>query len=227
MTITRVLAKRVVFAQRAWRGACCARHCSGGAGSDADGTREAAIAAFRKLDIRVGQMAKVWKHESADKLFCEEIDVAEPEPRQIASGLVPYYSAEQLEGSHVLVVCNLKPAKLVGFKSHGMVLCAVSDDGAAVEIVEPPEGSVLGERVALLDSDGGNGDHDSDNDDGNGNDVHEEPASANQVGKRKLMQSACQALATDGDRVARCGGLAVVTSAGMCTARTLDRARIY
>ena len=177
-----------------------------------------AVAAFRKLDIRVGQMTKVWKHESADKLFCEEIDVAEPEVRQIGSGLVPYYSAEQLEGSQVLVVCNLKPAKLVGFKSHGMVLCAVSDDGTKVEVVEPPEGSALGERIALVDSG---------SDAGDGFCALEEPASANQVGKRKIMQTACQALATHDDRVARCGGLALATSAGDCTARTLENARIY
>merc|ERR1712087_794725 len=49
------------------------------------------------LDIRVGRIAKVWEHEEADKLFCEEIDVGEDEPRQIASGLKPYLKQEDLE----------------------------------------------------------------------------------------------------------------------------------
>jgi hypothetical protein len=44
----------------------------------------------------VGVITKVWKHETADKLYCEEIDVGEAEPRQIASGLVPYYTEEQV-----------------------------------------------------------------------------------------------------------------------------------
>ena len=212
-------ASRATFSRHASRGAY-ARHCGSDTNSVADDSQDMAVAAFRKLDIRVGQMTKVWKHETADKLFCEEIDVAEPEVRQIASGLVPYYSAEQLEGSQVLVVCNLKPAKLVGFKSHGMVLCAVSDDGTAVEVVEPPEGSTLGERIALV----GSG---SDADPGDWSGALEDPASANQVGKKKMMQTACHALATDGDRVARCGGLALATSAGECTVRTLENARIY
>jgi methionine--tRNA ligase beta chain len=73
------------------------------------------------LDIRVGEIKKVWEHEEADKLFCEEIDVGEGEPRQIASGLRPYMKAEDLLGKKVLVLCNLKERKLVGFPSHGMV----------------------------------------------------------------------------------------------------------
>jgi glutamyl-tRNA synthetase len=73
------------------------------------------------LDIRVGEIKRVWEHEEADKLFCEEIDVGEDEPRQIASGLRPYMKAEDLQGRKVLVLCNLKARNLVGFPSHGMV----------------------------------------------------------------------------------------------------------
>ncbi|KAF1784734.1 NAD(P)-binding domain [Phytophthora cactorum] len=77
-----------------------------------------------KLDIRVGKIVKVWKHETADKLYCEEIDVGEDEPRHIASGLVYHYSLEEMQDRRVLVLCNLKPRNLVGFRSHGMVMCA-------------------------------------------------------------------------------------------------------
>merc|ERR1712176_1597999 len=69
------------------------------------------------LDIRVGEIKKVWEHEEADKLYCEEIDVGEDELRTVASGLRPYMNAEDLEGKKVLVLCNLKKRNMVGFPS--------------------------------------------------------------------------------------------------------------
>ncbi len=68
------------------------------------------------LDFRVGIITKVSKHETADKLYCEEIDIGEAEPRQIASGLVPHYTVEEMLGRRLIVVANLKPRNLVGFK---------------------------------------------------------------------------------------------------------------
>lgn len=65
------------------------------------------------LDIRVGQIMKVWPHESADKLFCEEINVGEDQPRSIASGLRPFYSLEEMQNQRVLVLTNLKARNLV------------------------------------------------------------------------------------------------------------------
>ncbi|EEC51347.1 predicted protein, partial [Phaeodactylum tricornutum CCAP 1055/1] len=82
-----------------------------------------------KLDIRVGVIQKAWVHPEADKLFCEEIDIGEDEPRQIASGLRAHYNLEDLEGQRVLVLSNLKSRKLVNFPSHGMVMCASNDEG--------------------------------------------------------------------------------------------------
>jgi methionine--tRNA ligase beta chain len=67
---------------------------------------------------------KVWNHPDADKLFCEEINVGEENPRQIASGLRAHYSLEDMQDRKVLVVCNLKSSKIVGFVSEGMVLAA-------------------------------------------------------------------------------------------------------
>lgn len=107
------------------------------------------------LDIRVGKILKVWPHETADKLFCEEIDLGEPTgPRKIASGLRPFYQAEELQDRTVLVLANLKARTLVGFSSHGMVLCASNDDHTKVELVVPPEGSQIGERVMFEGFDG-------------------------------------------------------------------------
>ena len=104
--------------------------------------------AFDTMDIRVGKILRCWDHEEADKLFCEEIDVGEDEPRMIASGLKPFFdSSADLEGRKVLVLCNLKARKLVGFPSHGMVLCASSEDHSTVKFVSPPADAKIGERV--------------------------------------------------------------------------------
>jgi aminoacyl tRNA synthase complex-interacting multifunctional protein 1 len=100
------------------------------------------------LDIRVGQIMEVWEHETADKLFCEVIDLG-TEQRKIASGLRPFYSLKDLENRKVLVLCNLKARNLVGFPSHGMVLCASNDDHTAVEFVVPPPDAPLGSRVVF------------------------------------------------------------------------------
>ncbi len=107
------------------------------------------------LDIRVGKILKVWPHEQADKLFCEEIDLGEATgPRLIASGLRPFYQAENLQGRTVLVLANLKARTLVGFSSHGMVLCASNADHTQVQLVIPPETSQIGERVMFEGFDG-------------------------------------------------------------------------
>ena len=61
-----------------------------------------------KLEFKVGQITKVWVHPDADKLYCEEIDVGEEKPRQIASGLRMHYTEEEMMGQRLLVVSNLK-----------------------------------------------------------------------------------------------------------------------
>lgn len=105
---------------------------------------------INSIDLRVGIIRKVCKHETAEKLYCEEIDVGEEAPRAIASGLVPYYSLDQMQDRKLIVVCNLKARNLVGFKSHGMVLCAstVDADGThRVEFVDPPASAKPGDRI--------------------------------------------------------------------------------
>jgi methionine--tRNA ligase beta chain len=158
-----------------------------------------------KLDIRVGVIKKAWLHEDADALFCEEIDIGEDSPRQIASGLRAYYNVEDLEGQRVLVLANLKARKLVGFSSHGMVLCA-SKDGK-VMFVEPPEGAQVGERVMVKGFDG-------------------EPATENQIIKKKMLEQIFPDLSTNADGVATYKGSPLSTSAGACTASLLPSASI-
>ena len=99
--------------------------------------------------MRVGRINKVWHHETAERLFCEEVDVGDGELRPIASGLRPFYRAEDLAGRLVVVVCNLKEAKMQGFMSTGMVLAAKSADGQTVELVDPHPDSRPGDRVSV------------------------------------------------------------------------------
>jgi aminoacyl tRNA synthase complex-interacting multifunctional protein 1 len=153
-----------------------------------------------KLDIRVGVINKAWEHEEADKLFCEEIDIGEADgPRQIASGLRAHYAVEDLAGRRVLVLANLKARKLVGFASHGMVLCAASSDGGQVQLVEPPEGAAIGERVLVDGFDG-------------------EPATENQILKKKMLEAIYPDLKTNADGVPTYKGVPLLTSAGPCLA---------
>lgn len=149
-----------------------------------------------KLDIRVGVITKAWLHEEADKLFCEEIDIGEESPRQIASGLRAHYKLEDLEGQRVLVLANLKARKLVGFPSHGMVLCASGGDGT-VKFVEPPADAAIGERVMVEGFDG-------------------EPATENQVIKKKMLEQIFPDLKTNASGVATYKGVPLSTSAGPC-----------
>jgi methionine--tRNA ligase beta chain len=151
------------------------------------------------LDIRVGKILKAWPHESAEKLYCEEVDVGEPEPRKIASGLRPFYKLEEMQNRHVLVLCNLKARNLVGFPSHGMVMCASNADHTSVEFAVPPEGAKIGERVVFEGFEG-------------------EPEAENKVAKKKIFEKLAPDLKTDGDGVVVWMGAKGGTSAGACRA---------
>lgn len=77
-----------------------------------------------RLDIRIGKIVEVSKHPEADSLYVEKIDLGEEQPRTIVSGLVNFIPIEEMQGRMVVVLCNLKPAKMRGIESKGMVLCA-------------------------------------------------------------------------------------------------------
>jgi methionyl-tRNA synthetase len=85
-----------------------------------------------RVDLRVARITEVEKHPKADKLYIETVDLG-GETRKIVSGLVPYYRAEELQGRNVLLVTNLKSARLRGVESQGMLLAA--DDGKTVEVL--------------------------------------------------------------------------------------------
>ncbi|XP_072393407.1 tyrosine--tRNA ligase, cytoplasmic [Diabrotica undecimpunctata] len=102
-----------------------------------------------RLDIRVGKIVEVSKHPEADSLYVEKIDLGEEKPRTIVSGLVNFIPIEEMQDRMVVVLCNLKPAKMRGVESQGMVLCASVDIPKQVETLIPPEGAIPGERVVI------------------------------------------------------------------------------
>lgn len=79
---------------------------------------------FKKLDIRIGTVQTCQKVEGSDKLYKLMVDCGEDEPRQILSSLVEWYSPEELTGRVIPVLVNLKPAKIFGQYSYGMLLAA-------------------------------------------------------------------------------------------------------
>jgi methionyl-tRNA synthetase len=79
---------------------------------------------FAKVDLRVGQVLSAERVPKADKLLLLKIDLGEAQPRQILAGIAQYYEPEKLIGRKVVIVANLKPRKLRGFESQGMVVAA-------------------------------------------------------------------------------------------------------
>jgi methionyl-tRNA synthetase len=80
---------------------------------------------FTKVELRVGEIKVAERIPKADKLLRFEIDLGEDKPRQILAGLAEYYEPEKLIGRKVVVVANLKPRKMRGLESQGMI-CAAS-----------------------------------------------------------------------------------------------------
>ncbi|SHH76434.1 methionine--tRNA ligase [Sporanaerobacter acetigenes] len=81
---------------------------------------------FDKIELKVAEVLSAEKHPNADKLLVLQLKVGE-ETRQVVSGIRKYYSPEDLVGKKVVLVSNLKPVKLRGVESYGMVLAAEKD----------------------------------------------------------------------------------------------------
>jgi hypothetical protein len=112
-----------------------------------------------------------------------------------------------MQGRKVLVVCNLKAAKIVGFNSDGMVLAAKAEDGSKVELIDPPAGAAVGERVFI---EGLTGD----------------PFSPAQVKKKKTWDAVAKGLKTGDEGVATWDGKTILASTGVCSAASLVNAPI-
>jgi len=102
------------------------------------------IEEFFKTDLRVAEVLTCEKVVKSKKLLLFTLDLGE-EKRTVVSGIAQYYTPEELIGTKVVLVANLKPAKLCGIESQGMILC--SDDGDGVRLVRPDKDAVKGSRI--------------------------------------------------------------------------------
>ncbi len=89
---------------------------------------------FAKMQFRVGKIIKCEEVPKSKKLLCSQVQIGS-EVKQIVSGIKQHYSAEEMVGKRVMVLCNLKPATLAGVKSEGMLLCAEDADGNLALVV--------------------------------------------------------------------------------------------
>jgi methionyl-tRNA synthetase len=102
------------------------------------------ISQFALVDLRVAEVIKAERVEGADKLLKLQITLGEEE-RQIVAGIAQHYSPEELEGKKVVVVANLKPAKLRGVESQGMLLAA--SDKETISVLTPLKDVRVGSKV--------------------------------------------------------------------------------
>lgn len=89
---------------------------------------EISIDDFDKIQLRVGEVIACEQVKKAKKLLCSQIRIGD-EVRQIVSGIAAYYKPEEMVGKKVAVITNLKPVKLCGVLSEGMILAASDEDG--------------------------------------------------------------------------------------------------
>ena len=156
-------------------------------------------AAIAGLDFRVGKIVKAERHPDPEvtSLYVETIDLGEEGgPRTIVSGLAKYLPLEALADRLVVIVANLKPAKMKDVMSAGMVLCASA--GEVCEPIHPPAGVQVGERVAF-----------------EGLTVGPPEPVHKKIGK--LFDAAAPHLKVGEDGVCRFKGVPFGTSAGACT----------
>lgn len=90
---------------------------------------------FAKIDLRVGKVLEAEKVEKADKLLKLKLEVGE-ETRQVVAGIAKHYKPEDIIGKYVLIVANLKPVKLRGIESQGMILAASNDKELVLATVD-------------------------------------------------------------------------------------------
>ena len=97
------------------------------------------IGQFFETSLKVGHIIEAEEVPKSKKLLKLQVDLGESKPRQVVAGIKEFYSAESLVGTQVCVVANLKPAKLMGMISEGMLLAAKDEDGLCLVRPEKPK----------------------------------------------------------------------------------------
>lgn len=156
-----------------------------------------------KVQLLVGRVLTVNKHPESEKLYVETIDLGEPQPRTILSGLQEHITIDEFTGKLVVVVANLEPRKIGGIPSAGMVLCASTEGKGKVELLNVPEGTPVGERVVFP-----------------GHDQAPEPVLKKKLAKH--YEDVAPQLVTDDKGVATWNGMPFTTSKGTITSTVLN-----
>ncbi|KAH8259121.1 hypothetical protein KR038_000689, partial [Drosophila bunnanda] len=158
-----------------------------------------------RLDMRVGKIVEVGRHPDADSLYLEKIDCGEAAPRTVVSGLVKFVPLEEMQNRLVVVMCNLKPAKMRGVTSEAMVMCASTPE--KVEVLSPPAGAVPGDLVHC--------------------EGYPRQPDAQLNPKKKIFEACAPDLKTNGDLVACYKGAALhVPGKGNVVAQTLKNVNV-
>ena len=89
---------------------------------------------FNRVDLRVAEIRKAERVPDTAKLMRLTVSLG-TEEREVVSGIAEFYAADELVGRKVVLVANLKPAKIRGIRSHGMILCTADESG--LRLVEP------------------------------------------------------------------------------------------
>ena len=100
---------------------------------------------FQQIRLKAGIVRKCRRVEKSDKLLVSQIDLGEGRLRSIVSGVAEFYTPEQMVGKRVVVVANLKPVKLRGELSEGMLLAL--DDGTTITVLEAAKTTAPGTPI--------------------------------------------------------------------------------
>ncbi len=152
---------------------------------------------FSWADVRVGVILDAKPHPDSSKLYVETIDLGEPSPRTVLSGLAEKMPLAKVTGARVVCICNLGSRKMGGIESQAMVLCASSAEGV-LDFVVPPDGAAVGARVEVEGCSG-------------------EPEVAKKMGKKKAWESIMPELRTDAAGTATYRGTPLAVRGASCT----------
>ncbi|MDO4327290.1 MAG: methionine--tRNA ligase [bacterium] len=115
-------------------------------GIDLEAKPEITYDDFAKLQFQVGVILKCEEVKKSRKLLCSQVQVGN-QVRQIVSGIKAYYKPEDMVGKRVMVVTNLKPAKLAGLMSEGMILCAEDAESGELALMVPDKKMPAGAEI--------------------------------------------------------------------------------
>eukprot|EP00730_Choanoeca_flexa_P005635 TRINITY_DN11989_c0_g2_i1.p1 TRINITY_DN11989_c0_g2~~TRINITY_DN11989_c0_g2_i1.p1 ORF type:complete len:333 (+),score=80.48 TRINITY_DN11989_c0_g2_i1:43-1041(+) len=105
------------------------------------------IPGISRVDFRVGLITEAKMHPDADSLYVETIDLGEAEPRTVISGLAKHVPLDKMQNRLIVLCANLKPRKMRGILSQGMVMCASGND--KVEPIAPPTDAKPGDVITF------------------------------------------------------------------------------